>query len=670
MIHGIVDGFAYGGDYNPEQWPEDVWAEDMRLMKEAGVNLVSIAIFSWARLQPAEDRFDFAWLDRAMDLLAANGIGADLATATAAHPNWMSLKYPTVLAVDEKGIRYTWGSRQAYCPSSRVYRDAAAELVRRLAERYKDHPALAMWHINDEYACHVDSCYCDTCAAGFRGWLTSRYGDLDHLNEAWGTAFWSQRYGSWDEVMPPRYTTTFRNPSQVLDYQRFMSDTILELYVMERDILRDVTPDKKATTNFMPLFKPMDYWRWAREMDIVSWDSYPDPHDPASPLANAFDHDLMRSLGGGDPFMLMEQAAGRVNWRQVNGMKHPGLMRYHSFQAVAHGADAVMFFQWRQSQRGSEQFHSAMVPHAGEASRSFGEIRNLGVELAALAPMAGSRIDADVGLYVDYDSWWSSEFETAPTSSAPYTADLLLWYGALRDRNLPVDMVSADTPLEGYRLLVVPRLFLISEALAERLEAWVASGGVLLVTAGSAWIDETTAVHPGGAPGPLRSLLGLQVADVDPLPPGTVFTVDFGDHRALDGRDWREELVVEGAETLAVYAEGPMAGRTASTVNRLGTGEARYVSFRPGPAAMERILEPALRIAGAEAVFPVVPGVHVTRRRADDGRTWLVLLHQGTGEVSVDLPRAGCRDAVDGRDVGSSLVLGDWGVRVLEEPIG
>jgi beta-galactosidase len=667
MIHDIVDGFAYGGDYNPEQWPEEVWAEDMHLMKEAGVNLVSVAIFSWARLQPTEDRFDFSWLDRVLDLLAANSIKVDLATATAAQPNWMSLKYPEVLAVDDKGVRYAWGSRQAYCPNSRVYRDAAAKIVGLMAERYARHPALAMWHVNNEYACHVDACYCDTCAVTFRNWLKERYGSLDNLNEAWGTSFWSQRYGDWNEVMPPRYTTTFKNPSQVIDYMRFMSDSILSLYTTERDILRAVNPEKKITTNFMPFFKPLDYWKWAAEIDVISWDSYPDPHDTISPSINAFDHDLMRSMGGGDPFMLMEQAPGRVNWRVVNGMKHPGLMRYHSFQAIAHGADAVMFFQWRQSQRGSEQFHSAMVPHAGKASRTYREISSLGAELKSLSDIAGSRIDAAAGIFVDYDSWWASELETAPTSAGSYAADLLLWYRGFRSKNIAVDMVSQNSALESYRLLVLPRLFLLIESLAERLEAWVASGGVLLVTGGSAWVDETGAIYPGGAPGPLKSMLGLHIADVDPLPPETAFKVDFGDGQPLEASDWREEIELEGAETLAVYSDGPLAGRSALTVNRLGTGEARYISFRPTPETLSRIYDPVLRISGIDPVAVTPPGVYATRRKGSDGRSWLFLMHEGTGEVEITLPEGSFQNPVDGRDIEKKLTLGEWGVTVLED---
>lgn len=667
MIHNIVDGFAYGGDYNPEQWPEEVWADDMRLMKAAGVNLVSVAIFSWAHLQPKEDQFDFGWLDKILDLMAANGIRADLATATAAQPNWMSLKYPEIMAVDKKGIRYTWGSRQGYCPNSPVYRDAAAKIVNMMAERYAEHPALAMWHVNNEYACHVDSCYCKTCASEFRVWLSNRYGSLEGLNTAWGTSFWSQRYGDWDEVMPPGYTTTFTNPSQEVDYSRFMSDSILSLYTTERDIIRKYTPEKKVTTNFMPLFKPLDYWKWANEMDIVSWDSYPDPQDSLSPSLNAFDHDLMRSFGNGDPFILMEQAAGRVNWRPRNGMKHPGLMRYHSFQALAHGADAIMFFQWRQSIQGSEQFHSAMVPHAGEDSRIFREVSSLGAELRSLSDIAGSRVHAEAGLFVDYDSWWASELLTAPMSAGSYAEELLVWYRGLRSRNIAVNMISSDTELDDYKLLVLPRAFQLSDKTAERLKSWVSSGGILIVSCGSGWMDRTGAIYPGGAPGPLTTTLGLQIADVDPLSGNTANYVDFGDGRAMEIADWREELVLKGAVATAVYSGGPLNGLPASTVNKVGRGEAHYVSFIPGIEALDKIYDSVLKLTGITAVAETPAGVYATRRRGADGRSWLFLMHEGPGEVEIDLPIGAFRNAADGSDLSDRIKLGEWGVTVLEE---
>jgi len=387
-----VPHVLYGGDYNPEQWPEEVWKEDVRLMQEAGVNLVSLGIFSWAKLEPRPGEYDFAWLDRIVDLLHEGGVMVDLATATASPPPWLAKLHPESLPVTKDGVTLYPGARQHYCPSSTAYRERAAELVRRVADRYEEHPALAMWHVNNEYGCHVAECYCDASAAHFREWLRERYGDLGELNEAWGTAFWSQRYSNWDEILPPRTAPTFTNPTQQLDFRRFSSDALLECFEMEKEILREATPDVPITTNFMGFFKPVDYWKWAEREDVVSHDLYPDPADPAAHVGAAMTYDLMRSLGGGEPWVLMEQTSVRVNWRERNVPKKPGQMRLWSYGAVARGADGIMFFQWRASRAGAEKFHSAMVPHVKpEDSRSWKEVRQLGGELKKLDNLLGAR---------------------------------------------------------------------------------------------------------------------------------------------------------------------------------------------------------------------------------------------------------------------------------------
>lgn len=392
----------YGGDYNPEQWAEEVWEEDVRLMREAGVNLVSLGIFSWAKLEPRPGEYDFKWLDRIIDLLYENGVMVDLATATASPPPWLAKLHPDSLPVTEDGVTLYPGGRQHYCPSSAAYREKAMELVRRIADRYKKHPALAMWHVNNEYGCHVSECYCDVSAEHFRTWLRERYGDLNTLNEAWGTAFWSQQYSEWEEIPPPRLAPTFANPTQQLDFRRFSSDALLECFLMEKEILCEATPDVPITTNFMGFFKPLDYWKWAAHEDIVSDDSYPDPADPEAHIWAAMNRDLMRSLGGGKPWVLMEQTTVRVNWRARNAPKSPGLMRLWSHQAVARGADGIMFFQWRASKAGAEKFHSAMVPHGEpEQSRSWQEVKQLGADLGKLDELLGARGEAEVAILLN-----------------------------------------------------------------------------------------------------------------------------------------------------------------------------------------------------------------------------------------------------------------------------
>lgn len=384
-----LGGLGFGGDYNPEQWDAATRAEDLRLMNEAGVNLVNLAIFAWGRVEPARDAYDFGFFDTVMDDLAAHGITADLATMTASPPPWLAVEHPEILPVTASGTVLSPGGRQHFCPSSPVFRDRAVRLVEAVATHYRDHPALGLWHVGNEYGIHVAECFCDTSAADFRRWLAARYGDVGALNEAWSTDFWSQRYTSFDQILPPRTAPTYPNPSQQLDFKRFSSDALRTCFTLERDVLRRITPGTPVTTNFLAGHKSVDVHAWAPEMDVLALDSYPDPHGEAAHIGAALSYDLLRGAAGGKPWLLTEQAPSAVNWRGRNGAKSPGRMRLWSWQAVAQGADAVMYFQWRQSRGGAEKFHSGMVPHAGAGTRVHTEVRELGRELARVPELAG-----------------------------------------------------------------------------------------------------------------------------------------------------------------------------------------------------------------------------------------------------------------------------------------
>ena len=429
----------YGADYNPEQWPEEVWAEDVRLMREAGVNLISLNIFSWAKLEPRPGEYDFGWLDRIMDLLYEHGILVDLATATASPPPWLAKLHPGSLPVTHDGVTLWPGSRQHYCPSSPAYREHASRLVRRIVDRYKDHPALVMWHINNEYGCHVSECYCDVSAAHFRRWLTERYGDLDTLNEVWGTAFWSQRYGAWDEILPPRAAPAFPNPTQQLDFRRFSSDALLECFTMEKDILREFAPDIPVTTNFMGAFKPLDYWKWADLEDVVSHDSYPDPASEDARVEAALSFDLMRSLGHGRPWVLMEQTTARVNWRTRNVPKKPGQMRLWSYEAVARGADGVMFFQWRPRKPGPRSstapWFPTVAPKAhGPGKRSSNSVRNSDGSTPSSVGISAGRPKSPSSSTGKTGGHWSSTPNLRATCAS--------WKGYSRTTNLSLNRIS------------------------------------------------------------------------------------------------------------------------------------------------------------------------------------------------------------------------------------
>ncbi|MBP1153437.1 beta-galactosidase [Paenibacillus sp. PvR098] len=659
----------YGGDYNPEQWPEEVWARDMELMKEAGVNMVSIGIFSWALLQPEPDRYDFAWMDRLMDLLAENGIKADLATATASPPAWLAKLHPESLPVDENGARYVQGSRQHYCPNSKAFRLYGQKLVRLLAERYKDHPALAMWHINNEYGCHISRCYCGECAKEFRQWLQKRYGALEELNSRWGTNFWSQKVYDWEEIGLPGKTPTYSNPGGQLDYARFMSDSLLDAYLGEYRILREITPELPIMTNFLGAFKPLDEFEWAKHMDVVTWDSYPEPMG-GIPVFAAMQHDLMRSLKSGEPFILMEQATSQVNWRTRNPLKRPGVMRLWSYQAVARGGDGVMFFQWRQSRAGAEKFHGAMVTHTGDAnSRIYREVKQLGLELQRLDTLVNSRVEAPVAIVFDWHNWWALELDSKPSRDVKYIEQIQHYYKPLFEANVGIDFVQPGADLSGYKLVVAPALYMVKMGEAANLESYVRGGGTLILTFFSGIVDENDRVHLGGYPAPFRSLLGLTVEEFDPMLPGQTNGISVSSLRGADGEYpcslWADLIRLEGAEAIAAFTSDFFSGAPAVTVHHFGQGRAYYVGTQPDPAFTAHLLAETLRGLGIEPPLSVPAGVEVTVRYKD-GERYMFLLNHRQEHTVISLPEhVHYSELITGCSVHGTIALGPNDVAIL-----
>ncbi|WP_335988330.1 beta-galactosidase [Glycomyces sp. MUSA5-2] len=613
----------FGGDYNPEQWPEEVWDEDVRLMREARVNLVSVGIFAWARLQPDEGEFDFAWLDRLLDKLHDGGVAVDLATATASPPAWLVHRYPDVLPVTATGTVLGPGSRQHFAPTSPDYRRLAAELATALGRRYADHPAVVMWHVNNEYACHVHADYSEHAARAFRTWLAGRYGDIDALNAAWGTAFWSQHYRGFDEVRPPRASPTTQNPSMVLDWRRFTSDSLLDLYRMERDALRAAGATQPVTTNFMGAFPFLDYWSWAREVDVVSHDGYPDPRDPQAHRHAAFAADLMRSLKPDRPWLLMEQAPNAVQWRPNNAAKAPGQMAAWSEQAAARGAAGILYFQWRQSRSGAEKFHSAMLPHSGKRSRTWKEIAALGAALEGretAAPPPG-----EVAIVFDWENRWALDQPDLP-ADIDYQAEAFAWYAALHERHVQVSFVRAAHDLSGFRLVIAPALYLLTEEGAASLKRYVDNGGVLVTTAFTDIVDEHDRFRPGGYSTRLADLLGGRPVDFFGVLPeegriargsGTEFAVTT----------MIEDFDLDGGRVLA----RTLGGEPALISNRFGAGTSLHLACFTDRAGIGGVLEQALATAG---VRPVADGLDPAVEAVATGRG-ITLINQSADPVPV-----------------------------------
>jgi beta-galactosidase len=638
MLPVSPQALLFGGDYNPEQWSEETWNKDVVLMRTAGVNLVTVGVFSWAFLEPSPGRYEFGWLDRVLDLLADGGIAVDLATATASPPPWFSHTHPESLPVDRDGRRLTYGSRQAFCANSIAYREAALNLVEQLGSRYRDHPALALWHIHNEYGCHNLTCYCERSAEAFREWLVERYRDLDALNAAWGTSFWSQRYTDWAQVQPPRATPSFGNPGQELDFARFSSDALLALYVAERDVLRRVSPGTPATTNFMAgMVTGLDYWRWAPELDLVSTDHYLTGAVPAAsgreanPNAHidlAFAADLTRSLAGGS-WLLMEHSTSAVNWQPRNIAKTPGQMLRNSLSHVARGSEGALFFQWRASRAGAEKWHSAMLPHAGTDSRVWREVTRLGSILGALAPVRGATVDADVALLLDYPSGWAAEQQAQPSQDMTTFDEIKRWHAALWRTGITADLAHPSADLSRYRAVLVPALYLVSDADAANLGAYLAGGGTVLVGPYSGIVDEYDRVRLGGYPGAFAELLGIRVEEFHPMLPGQTATLSGGGvgpaaGSGWVGRVWRELGRATTATVIESYVDGPLAGSPAVTRH----GRAWYVGTRLVDSDLEQLITQVCDSAGVRPVVPgLPPGLEAVRRRQPNGTTFLFLIN-------------------------------------------
>nr|WP_309980189.1 beta-galactosidase [Agromyces sp. 3263] len=657
-------GVAFGCDYNPEQWDPSVWREDVALMQEAGVDLVAVNIFGWSRLQGPDGSFDFTDLDTVIELLHEAGVRVNLGTGTASPPPWLTARHPEILPVMADGTTRHPGGRQAWCPSSPVFRASALALVDAVAERYGEHPAVALWHVSNELGCHNALCHCDASTRAFRDWLERRYGTIAELNRAWGTSFWSQRYTDWNEIGTPRLTVSTRNPGQVLDFHRFSSDELLGYYRSEAAIIRSRS-ERPITTNFMVTahIRNLDYWTWAPEMDVVANDHYLDHRldDPRAELA--FAADLTRGLAGGEPWLLMEHSTGSVNWQPVNAAKEPGQMLRDSLTHVARGADAVCFFQWRASLQGSEKFHSALLPHAGTTSALWREAVELGSIIGRLDQVAGARVVADVALLFSWESWWASDAENRPTHEIEYLDQVHALYGALRDLGVTVDIVRPGADLTAYRLVVVPGLYSVRDAEAATLDDAVAAGAHVLVTFYSGIVDESDRVRPGGYPGVWRDLLGIRVEEFAPLLPGTPLTLESGASASL----WSERIEVTDAAVVDRFADGPAAGRPAITRRAAASGtdggDAWYLGTLLEQGALRDLVGRVLEGAGVEADPAASASVEVVRRVGAE-HSYRFIINHGTDDIDVV---ARGTELVTGDAIAGSCPVPAGAVRVVRE---
>ncbi|MCC7146522.1 MAG: beta-galactosidase [Phycisphaeraceae bacterium] len=669
--------FLHGGDYNPDQWPEDVWAEDMRLMKLAGCNAMSVGIFSWATLEPVEGRFEFGWLDQIMDLLAKNGAFAVLATPSGARPAWMSQKYPQVLRVDAGRVRQLHGKRHNHCFSSPIYREKVRIINTKLAERYKDHPALIVWHVSNEYG---GDCHCPLCQEAFRGWLRRRYeNDIEKLNHAWWTGFWSHRFNDFEQVESPSPIGEDLVHGHNLDWKRFVTDQTVDFFRGEIATLKAITPRVPVTTNLMGVYPGLNYWKFGAVMDVVSWDHYPTYHDRPDTwllaVSSSFLHDLNRSLKGGQPFMQMEMAPSMTNWMPIAKLKRPGVLMTEAMQAIAHGADTIQYFQWRKSRGSSEKFHGAVVDHCGhEHNRVFGEVAELGAVLKKLDAVIGTTTRPSVAVVYDWENRWALEDAKGPrTEKKDYNSTVINHYRPFWMNGVPVDVLSEDGDFERYKLVIAPMMYMVRKGVGERLEKFVREGGIFVTTYWSGIVDESDLCFLGGFPGPLRKMLGIWAEEIDALYEDERVKVvaaegnDAGLSGTYEARTLVDVVHAEGAKVLATFGSEFYAGRPAVTVNTYGKGKAYYIASRNDERFHADLLGGLMRQMGLRRTIegPLPEGV-TAQTRSDGKREFVFLLNFKRDAAKVNLGAARFKDVLTGAAVGGEIELAGNGSRVIE----
>lgn len=643
-------GIAFGGDYNPDQWSEETWDDDVRLMKKAGVNTVALAIFSWDRIQPQENRWDFGWLDRIIDKLGKAGIATDLASATATAPLWLYEKHPEVLPCDKFGHPVNAGSRQSWSPTSPVFKEYALTLCRKLAERYGANPYVTAWHMGNEYGWNNRNDYSDNALNAFRLWCERKYGTIGALNQAWGTTFWGQEMNSFDEVLIPRFmgADSMVNPGQKLDFERFGNDMLLDFYKAERDAIAEICPDKPFTTNFMVSTDQccMDYADWANEVNFVSNDHYFHEGGEMHLDELACSDALMDSFALGKPWYVMEHSTSAVQWKPLNMRKRKGETVRDSLAHVAMGADAINFFQWRASAFGAESFHSAMVPHAGEDTKLFRQVCELGETLRTLADagVQGSELErSDTAILFSAESEWATRSETLPSMKLNHWHDVRDWYRAFLDAGTRADIMPLKYDWSDYKTVVLPTVLMLSAVDTRRLADFAAAGGRVVVGYATGLIDENFHTWLGGYPGAgnglLRDMLGIRGEEFNILGSGVegepeAIRLGAGgevapeDAAALNGattRLWQNDVTVTGDRTqvLAMYAgeeadEWELDGMAAVTRNPYGAGEAYFVGCDLDVADLTKLIRTYLAApAQSQQSQANTDVLHTVRKSAD-----------------------------------------------------
>lgn len=686
-----ITSMLHGGDYNPEQWKHytGIWDEDFRLMKLSHINTASIGIFSWSALEPSEGNYEFTWLDEIMDRMANNNMHAVLATPSGARPVWLSTKHPEVLRVQKNRTKNLYGARHNHCYTSPVYRKKVREINEQLALRYKDHPALSIWHISNELG---GDCHCDLCQAEFRKWLKVKYNnDLTLLNNSWWTMFWSHTYTDWSQIESPSPQGESLLHGLNLDWKRFVTYQTIEFLKIEIEPLRRLTPSIPITTNFMWLFEGLDYSKFASELDIISWDAYPKWHEQTDlidmAIQTAFNHDYFRSIKNGKPFMLMESTPSTTNWQPVSKLKRPNVHLLSSIQAVAHGSDSVQYFQWRKSRGSSEKFHGAVIDHCGhENTRVFKDVSQVGEALSKLDSVIGTGVPSEVAIIYDTENRWAiDDYQGFNNQRKSYVETVISHYKPFWEQNVPVDIISMDHELTNYKLVIAPMLYMVKPGVAERIERFVKSGGIFVTTYTSGLVDENDLCYLGGFPGPLRSVLGIWVEETDSLYPNELNSITFDPGffgknstqcESFPVKDLCDLIHLESADCLARYDDDFYRGMPAVTVNSFGEGYAYYIAFRSNEnfhdAFYSELIDKLALSSFKNSLFEQLPSGVSMKIRQDENNTFIFLMNFTDSEVVINRKTPLLSNSITIVDlltlenIGQKITLETYGIKVLK----
>ena len=681
-----VHELLHGGDYNPDQWLKypEILEDDIRLLKLAKCNCVSVNIFGWSAIEPEEGKYAFEWLDKIMDDMAENNIHVILATPSGARPAWMSEKYPEVLRVNRDRTKNIHGQRHNHCFTSPIYREKTYKINEILAKRYKDHPALIMWHISNEYS---GECHCELCQEAFRNWLKKKYdNDLEKLNEAWWTGFWSHRFTSWSQIESPSEKGEIYVHGHNLDWKRFVTDQTIDFYKNEISPIRRITPNVPVTSNFMgayphmQLFLRLDYWKFAKELDVVSWDSYPAWHnnfESTSDLASnvGFVHDIYRSLKGGQPFLVMESTPSLVNWQKTNKLKRPGMHMLSSIQALAHGSDSVLYFQWRKGRGASEKFHGAVVDHCGhDNTRVFKDVSKVGSVLKQLKEIKGSTTESEVAIIYDIENRWAiDDLQGLKKDKKGYVESCQEAYKVFWENGVSVDVINMDCDLSKYKLVIAPMLYMIRPKVAERISEFIKNGGTFVTTYFSGIVDENDLCFLGGFPGPLRKATGIWAEETDSLYDNEVNYIDFKDSN-IDGlkgsyevKDYCDLIHAETAEILGVYKSDFYANMPALTVNNYGKGKAYYIAARTKEDFNNDFYSKLIKELNIKSVIDgKLPNGVTAQMRCNEKYEFIFLMNFTEEEKTVNLENKNYIDMISGEDIGKEIHLDKYGIKILK----